>query len=205
MVRKIVRACAFAMAVLACGAAPGAGLVSGGGSHSMAVDPGGGVLTWGNDDWGQLGSGRQIVFASPQQTPSLTGVQAISSGVAHTLGLRADGTVIAVGDNLAGQLGDGSWTARVVPVVVTGLTGVRAIEAGCDLLLVCSRLELVEEAAGALTDRARRDPGFASRLADAAARVDRLRAAFPSRPVAPEALGSSLEASGARELELALA
>ena len=130
MVRKIVRACAFAMAVLACGAAPGAGLVSGGGSHSMAVDPGGGVLTWGNDDWGQLGSGRQIVFASPQQTPSLTGVQAISSGVAHTLGLRADGTVIAVGDNLAGQLGDGSWTARVVPVVVTGLTGVRAIEAG---------------------------------------------------------------------------
>lgn len=83
-------------------------------------------------------------------------------------------------------------------------SAVRAIEAGCDLLLVCSRLDLVEEAAGALTDRARRDPAFASRLAEAAGRVDRLRAAFPSRPVSPDALRSSLEASGAGELELAL-
>lgn len=84
-------------------------------------------------------------------------------------------------------------------------SAVRAIEAGCDLLLVCSRLELLEEAAAALVARAERDDAFAGRLADAAARVDRMRAAFPSRPRAGQALAAALADPEVAALEADLA
>lgn len=64
-------------------------------------------------------------------------------------------------------------------------SAVRAIEAGCDALLVCATTERVLEAHDALVARARHDPTFAARLADAAARVDALpRAPRPARDVA---------------------
>lgn len=84
-------------------------------------------------------------------------------------------------------------------------SSVRAIEAGCDLLLVCSRLELVEEAAAALVARASQDAAFAHRLGEAAARVDRLRVRFPSRPRHGAELDSALHHPEARQLEAELA
>ncbi len=80
-------------------------------------------------------------------------------------------------------------------------SAVRAIEAGCDLLLVCSRLDLVEEAAAALVARASVDAEFASRLADAASRVDRMRAAHPARSSSPRQLEEALSSLDARNLE----
>jgi beta-N-acetylhexosaminidase len=80
-------------------------------------------------------------------------------------------------------------------------SAVRAIEAGCDLLLVCSRLDLLEEAAVALEARAARDEAFAARLSEAAARVDRMRAAFPSRPLSGDALAAELGRAAVRALE----
>jgi beta-N-acetylhexosaminidase len=84
-------------------------------------------------------------------------------------------------------------------------SGVRAIEAGCDLLLVCSRLELVEEVASALATRARADAAFAARLTDAAARVDAMRARFPARALRGAALVARIEATGGASLEAELA
>jgi beta-N-acetylhexosaminidase len=84
-------------------------------------------------------------------------------------------------------------------------SAVRAIEAGCDLLLVCSRLELVEEAAEALVARASTDPSFAHRLTEAAARVDRLRAQVPSRPRTGDALARMLGDPDVAALEAELA
>ncbi|MBX7190523.1 MAG: beta-N-acetylhexosaminidase [Sandaracinaceae bacterium] len=84
-------------------------------------------------------------------------------------------------------------------------SAVRAIEAGCDLLLVCSRLELVDEAASALVARAREDEAFAARLADAAARVDAMRARFPAKTLRGAALLERITSAGSAALEAELA
>jgi beta-N-acetylhexosaminidase len=83
-------------------------------------------------------------------------------------------------------------------------SGVRAIEAGCDLVLVCSRLDLVEEVASALTARAHADAAFAARLTDAAARVDAMRARFPARALRGDALVDRITAAGGAALEAEL-
>lgn len=69
----------------------------------------------------------------------------------------------------------------------------RAVAAGCDALLVCSKLELVEQAYEGLVRRAERDRDFAARLESAAARSVAAR-----RLHAPAARGGS-------DLEAALA
>jgi beta-N-acetylhexosaminidase len=83
-------------------------------------------------------------------------------------------------------------------------SGVRAVEAGCDLLLVCSRLDLVEEVASALAARARADAAFARRLTDAATRVDAMRARFPARALRGDALLAHIAAAGGPALEAEL-
>ncbi len=119
----------MALAIVAV-TSPSAAPLSAGGNHSLAVGPGGTALAWGGDDWGQLGSGRTLAFATPLPIPALNGAQAISGGLIHVVALMPGGTVVAAGDNLAGQLGDGSRSARSTPAPVTGLAGVVAIEAG---------------------------------------------------------------------------
>ncbi len=58
-----------------------------------------------------------------------------------------------------------------------------AIEAGCDVLLVCSRVDWALRAQAALAARADADPVFRARLADAASRALTLRRARPPKPV----------------------
>ncbi len=84
-------------------------------------------------------------------------------------------------------------------------SAVRAIDAGCDLLIVSRRLELVEEAIAAIARRAREDARFATRLAEAAARVDALRARIASRAAAPGEAHAALGGAEARALEASLA
>jgi beta-N-acetylhexosaminidase len=80
-------------------------------------------------------------------------------------------------------------------------TAVRAIEAGCDLLLVCSKLDELERARAALAARAERDGTFRARLEDAAARGLSLRRAFTPR-VDAEALARISAAAAMFEREL---
>ncbi len=80
-------------------------------------------------------------------------------------------------------------------------SAVRAIDAGCDALLVCVHAENTEVAYEALVRRAEADSAFATRLAEAAARVDALPRAPAPDAVALEqalALGPALEAEIAR-------
>src|SRR5262249_11378416 len=107
------------------------------GGHSLALKPDGAVWAWGDNQYGQLGSGSftPSAIASPAPVPGLTGVVAISAGGGHSLALKSDGTVWAWGWNSVGQLGSGAFTTSApygsaTPAQVPGLTGAVAISAG---------------------------------------------------------------------------
>jgi alpha-tubulin suppressor-like RCC1 family protein len=123
--------------------------VSGGSSHSLAVEGDGTVWAWGSNLFGQLGNstgtGLNPVptgnFPVPTQIPNLTNVTAIASGSQHNLALKSDSTVWAWGYNVSGQLGnstniatrggpDVSFTANPTPVLVQGIANATAIGAG---------------------------------------------------------------------------
>jgi alpha-tubulin suppressor-like RCC1 family protein len=98
-----------------------------GGGHSAAVLDDGSMLSWGDNDRGQLGDGTTIHRPSPGKVENLSGVIAAACAYHHTLAVREDGTLWAFGINDRGQLGDGTTTHRSQPVQVKGLSGVHAV------------------------------------------------------------------------------
>jgi alpha-tubulin suppressor-like RCC1 family protein len=110
--------------------------IAAGGSHSLALDSGGKVWTWGANIYGQLGDTRGN---SPVPAfNNVSGVRKIAAGGSHSVALRNDGTVRTWGYNHFGQLGNGFISDSVTPVqtVVTAggapLANVIDISAGLD-------------------------------------------------------------------------
>ncbi len=112
--------------------------VAAGASASCKRSQLGVVWCWGNNEFGQLGTGDTI--SRPNPTPLLIGNSAapglgywddITAGSRHTCGRKADGTVWCWGYNVEGRLGDGTTTNATTPVQVDGgHTDWTAIEAG---------------------------------------------------------------------------
>ena len=110
--------------------------------HSVALRSDGTVWTWGDNTYGQLGTGTTVYRVVPTRVVGLngagflTGVVAIAAGYGHTVALKGDGTVWAWGRNDTGQVGNGTRTQQNTPVQVKGqdgtgyLTNVTAIAAG---------------------------------------------------------------------------
>ena len=84
--------------------------IASGGYHSCAILNDGNVSCWGNNFYGQLGTGESQDESSPTQTQSLgdnrTAV-AISAGLYHTCAILDDGSVSCWGSDNDGQLGIG--------------------------------------------------------------------------------------------------
>ena len=122
----------FACAMTAVNAATPA--VSAGDRHALALKSNGTVRAWGNDQTGQLGTGRVLFATTPivvnGVTASTQSASPVSSGAQHTVLLAQDGTVWAWGANNVGQLGDGTRSDRPAPVRVQGLSNVIAVKAG---------------------------------------------------------------------------
>jgi alpha-tubulin suppressor-like RCC1 family protein len=114
--------------------------ISAGLEHALALLDDGSVVSWGNDNSGQLGDG--IEGTSSDAPVSVTGlsesVSAVSAGLDHSLALLADGTVVAWGDDGSGELGNGSHTSTDSPVPVSNLTNVTSISAGSNFSLALS-------------------------------------------------------------------
>src|SRR5262249_15123823 len=77
-----------------------------------------GVDCWGDNEFGQLGSGSNAGSNTP--TPALVdgGATAVAGGYEHTCALMAGGAVECWGRNNFGQLGDGTLLGSPVPVRV---------------------------------------------------------------------------------------
>ncbi len=105
--------------------------IAAGGSHALALIAYGTVMSWGDNESGQLGNGTRTNEKKPVAVSGLSGVKSIAAGGSFSLALLSNGTVMSWGDNSVGQLGNGSnVTYSTTPVAVTGLSGVTAIAAG---------------------------------------------------------------------------
>lgn len=91
---------------------------------AYAVKNNGTLWSWGNNAYGQLGSGTITNRSSPVQVGALTNWThkiAVSS-LAHVLAIKADGTLWSWGSNYSGELGSGTITNRSSPVQVGTMT-----------------------------------------------------------------------------------
>ena len=79
--------------------------IAAGERHSVAVTKSGAVYTWGDNEFGQLGTGDHTGRAAPTLVAGLSDIVQVAAGEAHSLALRGDGTVWAWGSNHSGQLG----------------------------------------------------------------------------------------------------
>jgi alpha-tubulin suppressor-like RCC1 family protein len=99
--------------------------------HGIALRVDGSVVTWGQNDRGQLGIGVAAPFVSaPTLVPGLADIVAVAAAGHHTLALRKDGALFAWGEGYLGVLGLGDSLDRAEPTQVPGLGIVRAIATG---------------------------------------------------------------------------
>jgi alpha-tubulin suppressor-like RCC1 family protein len=103
---------------------PVSGLAAGH-NHTCALDAAGGVLCWGSNSSGQLGSaGPPSGHGWPTRAAVPVTLVSLAAGGEHTCGLTAAGAAYCWGSNSKGQLGNGSvgGTSTVAVPVSGGLT-----------------------------------------------------------------------------------
>jgi alpha-tubulin suppressor-like RCC1 family protein len=107
--------------------------IASGCAHVLALKADGTVLSWGNDDFGQVGNDASRTHSvAPTLVPGVTHVVAVAAGCYHSLVLKADGTMLSWGQNDKGQLGAGGIGGHALPIAVSGASGVVRIAAGWD-------------------------------------------------------------------------
>jgi chitodextrinase len=98
--------------------------------HGLAVTTSGLVYSWGDNYFGQLGTGNTASLSSPAAVPGLVNFVQVAAGDEHSMALKSDGTVWAWGSNRFGQLGNGTQVDSATPAQVPGLPVVVQIVAG---------------------------------------------------------------------------
>eukprot|EP00794_Sanderia_malayensis_P012026 gene12026-13267_t len=92
-----------------------------GSNHCMALTASGQVYSWGDNKYGQLGTGEERDFSTtPTEVSSLSQlpIYLLAAGGAHSFVLTISGTLFGWGKNQFGQLGLGDEEDRKVPTCV---------------------------------------------------------------------------------------
>jgi alpha-tubulin suppressor-like RCC1 family protein len=113
--------------------------ISAGTFHSLALKSDGTLLSWGDDDYGQLGDGTvgPVYNSTPSAVIGANNTVGIVAGSLHSLALKSDGTMLSWGLDDAGQLGDGTvGPNNPTPSAVSGLSNIVALAAGFNDSLV---------------------------------------------------------------------
>jgi alpha-tubulin suppressor-like RCC1 family protein len=97
---------------------------------TVALKTDGTVWTWGNNTYGQLGSGNTTARTTPAAIAGLTGVSGIAVGDTHVIALKSDGTVWSWGRSNNHQIGHNSTANRTTPFQLPTLSGCIAVAAG---------------------------------------------------------------------------
>ena len=109
--------------------------VASGSEHSLALTSTGGVLAWGDNDFGQLGDGTTLERDTPVRITMPSSVKKVTKligGGVFSLALTSTGRLLSWGSNVFGELGDGTFTDHRQPVrVQLGGTTVTLVVAGC--------------------------------------------------------------------------
>ncbi len=92
--------------------------VAAGSNFSLVLRKDGSVWAWGDNTYGQLGTGNNTSQTTPVETLLTSGVIAISAGYGHAIAAKSDGTVWTWGYNATYQLGDGTTTANNTPTQI---------------------------------------------------------------------------------------
>lgn len=100
--------------------------VASGYSHVIAIDKGGYLWAWGQNEHGQIGDGGNENRSTPVKI--MSEVKKVAAGLEYSLALKLDGTLWTWGRNHQGQLGSQSRHDRATPTMV--LNHVVDMEAG---------------------------------------------------------------------------
>ena len=99
-------------------------------SHACGVTTTRVAYCWGDNQFGQLGTGDRVSQTIPTTVAEVLTLAAIGTGTEHTCGLTTVGTAYCWGENDVGQLGTGDTVSRTTPSPVTGGLTFTAISTG---------------------------------------------------------------------------
>lgn len=105
--------------------------VSAGYQSTLGVKSDGTLWAWGDNDFGQLGTGNFAAKNVPTQVGTDTNWKEVSCGENHVVAIKTDGTLWAWGDNFGGQIGDGGVVNMSnTPIQISVDTDWQTISAG---------------------------------------------------------------------------
>ncbi|HEY0151039.1 MAG TPA: hypothetical protein VGB92_03515 [Longimicrobium sp.] len=113
----------------AAGTGPWASVEAGGG-HSCALTKAGVAYCWGDNAYGQLGTGDLATRAAPSPVAGGHTFASLATGYQHSCGVTTAGAALCWGKNDMGQLGNGGSANASVPTPVSGGRAFVRVEAG---------------------------------------------------------------------------
>lgn len=104
---------------------------SAGNEHALEIRDGA-IWSWGDNGWGEIGDGTNVMRPSPVQVGTLTDWVSVEAGGSFSLAIKADGTLWSWGGNAYGTLGDGTTIQHYLPAQVGAANNWISVSAGYD-------------------------------------------------------------------------